>query len=125
MAHNPHHRILALSATPGKNSESVQAIVDGLHISRIEIRDEHSMDLQKYLFKKVRELVRVCALFQLLINSLQHTDIQIVQMNDSINAIKTSLAAVMMASTYSLPLDYPLIPSVALAQNCSDCWMLQ
>jgi ATP-dependent DNA helicase MPH1 len=56
MAHNPHHRILALSATPGKNSESVQAIVDGLHISRIEIRDEHSMDLQKYMFKKVSGL---------------------------------------------------------------------
>ncbi|QRW05020.1 Helicase conserved C-terminal domain [Ceratobasidium sp. AG-Ba] len=76
MAHNPYHRILALSATPGKNSESVQAIVDGLHISRIEIRDEHSMDLQKYMFKR-------------------HTDIQIVEMNDAINAIKTSLAAVM------------------------------
>ncbi|CUA77484.1 fanconi anemia group M protein [Rhizoctonia solani] len=52
MARNPHHRILALSATPGKNSETVQAIVDGLHISRIEIRDESSMDLQKYIFKK-------------------------------------------------------------------------
>ncbi|KAF8605019.1 P-loop containing nucleoside triphosphate hydrolase protein [Ceratobasidium sp. AG-I] len=91
MAHNPHHRILALSATPGKNSDSVQAIVDGLHISRIEIRDEHSMDLQKYLFKK-------------------HTDIQVVQMNDSINAIKTSLAAVMM----------PLLKAAQTAGCCNN-----
>ncbi|KAG9128306.1 3'-5' DNA helicase [Ceratobasidium sp. 392] len=91
MAHNPHHRILALSATPGKNSESVQDIVDGLHISRIEIRDEHSMDLQKYLFKK-------------------HTDIQIVEMNDAINAIKTSLAAVM----------WPLLKTVQTAGCCNN-----
>ncbi|KAG8721569.1 3'-5' DNA helicase [Ceratobasidium sp. 394] len=91
MAHNPHHRILALSATPGKNSESVQTIVDGLHISRIEIRDEHSMDLQKYIFKK-------------------HTDIQVVEMNDAINAIKTSLAAVML----------PLLKAVQTAGCCNN-----
>ncbi|KAG9101452.1 3'-5' DNA helicase [Ceratobasidium sp. 370] len=91
MAHNPHHRILALSATPGKNSESVQAIVDGLHISRIEIRDEHSMDLQKYIFKK-------------------HTDIQVVEMNDAINAIKTSLAAVML----------PLLKTAQTAGCCNN-----
>ncbi|KAJ1311629.1 hypothetical protein OPQ81_010105 [Rhizoctonia solani] len=76
MARNPHHRILALSATPGKNSETVQSIVDGLHISRIEIRDENSMDLQRYIFKK-------------------HTDIQIVAMNDGINEIKASLVSLM------------------------------
>ncbi|KAG8768278.1 3'-5' DNA helicase [Ceratobasidium sp. 428] len=91
MARNPHHRVLALSATPGKNSESVQGIVDGLHISRIEIRDEHSMDLQKYLFKK-------------------HTDIQIVEMNDAINAIKTSLAAVM----------WPLLKTAQTAGCCNN-----
>ncbi|KAG8744675.1 3'-5' DNA helicase [Ceratobasidium sp. 414] len=91
MARNPYHRILALSATPGKNSESVQAIVDGLHISRIEIRDEHSMDLQKYIFKK-------------------HTDIQVVEMNDAINAIKTSLAAVML----------PLLKTAQTAGCCNN-----
>ncbi|CEL57534.1 fanconi anemia group M protein [Rhizoctonia solani AG-1 IB] len=91
MARNPHHRILALSATPGKNSETVQSIVDGLHISRIEIRDENSMDLQKYIFKK-------------------HTDIQIVAMNDGINDIKASLVAVMN----------PLLKTVQTAGCCNN-----
>lgn len=50
---NPHHRILALTATPGNGSDAVQAVVDSLHISNIEIRDERSLDLQPYLFKKV------------------------------------------------------------------------
>ncbi|KAH9950517.1 P-loop containing nucleoside triphosphate hydrolase protein [Amylocystis lapponica] len=52
MAKNPHFRLLALTATPGGNPEAVQAIVDSLHISHIEIRDEQSMDLRQYLFKK-------------------------------------------------------------------------
>ncbi|CAE6447946.1 unnamed protein product [Rhizoctonia solani] len=91
MAHNPYHRILALSATPGKNSETVQSIVDGLHISRIEIRDENSMDLQKYIFKK-------------------HTDIQIVAMNDGINDIKASLVALMN----------PLLKTVQTAGCCNN-----
>ena len=53
MAKNPHFRILALTATPGNNPEGVQRIVDSLHISHIEIRNEMSFDLQQYLFKKV------------------------------------------------------------------------
>ncbi|EJD04033.1 P-loop containing nucleoside triphosphate hydrolase protein [Fomitiporia mediterranea MF3/22] len=52
MAKNPHFRILALTATPGNNPEAVQAIVDSLHISHIEIRNESSFDLQRYIFKK-------------------------------------------------------------------------
>ncbi|KAG8763873.1 3'-5' DNA helicase [Ceratobasidium sp. 423] len=91
MARNPHHRILALSATPGKNSETVQSIVDGLHISRIEIRDENSMDLQKYIFKK-------------------HTDIQIVAMNDDINEIKANLVSLMN----------PLLKTVQTAGCCNN-----
>ncbi|CAE7051632.1 unnamed protein product [Rhizoctonia solani] len=91
MARNPHHRILALSATPGKNSETVQAIVDGLHISRIEIRDENSMDLQKYIFKK-------------------HTDIQVVVMSDGIKNIKESLVAMMN----------PLLKTVQTAGCCNN-----
>ncbi|CAE6524443.1 unnamed protein product [Rhizoctonia solani] len=91
MARNPHHRILALSATPGKNSETVQSIVDGLHISRIEIRDENSMDLQKYIFKK-------------------HTDIQIVAMNDGINDIKANLVSAMN----------PLLKTVQTAGCCNN-----
>jgi ATP-dependent DNA helicase MPH1 len=53
MAKNPHHRILALTATPGGRPEVTQTIVDALHISRIEIRNEESMDLKPYMFEKV------------------------------------------------------------------------
>ncbi|KAG9016658.1 3'-5' DNA helicase [Tulasnella sp. 427] len=52
MAKNPHFRVLALSATPGGKVESVQAVVDSLHISHIEIRNEDSLDLRQYLHKK-------------------------------------------------------------------------
>jgi ATP-dependent DNA helicase MPH1 len=53
MAKNPHFRVLALTATPGSTPDAVQVIVDNLHISRIEIRDEGSLDLKEYVFKKV------------------------------------------------------------------------
>ncbi|KAF9270443.1 P-loop containing nucleoside triphosphate hydrolase protein [Marasmius fiardii PR-910] len=52
MAKNPHFRVLALTATPGSTSDAVQNIVDGLHISRIEIRDENSLDLRPYIHEK-------------------------------------------------------------------------
>ncbi|KDR84769.1 hypothetical protein GALMADRAFT_217833 [Galerina marginata CBS 339.88] len=52
MAKNPHFRVLALTATPGNNPEAVQSLIDGLHISRIEIRDENSLDLKQYIHKK-------------------------------------------------------------------------
>ncbi|KZT21696.1 P-loop containing nucleoside triphosphate hydrolase protein [Neolentinus lepideus HHB14362 ss-1] len=55
MAKNPHFRILALTATPGGKPEVVQEIVDSLHISRIEIRDENSIDLRGYMHKKITE----------------------------------------------------------------------
>jgi ATP-dependent DNA helicase MPH1 len=54
MAKNPHFRVLALTATPGGTPEAVQAIVDSLHISRIEIRDEQSLDIRSYVYEKVR-----------------------------------------------------------------------
>jgi len=53
MATNGHFRILALTATPGAKPEAVQAIVDSLHISHIEIRDENSHDLRQYILPKV------------------------------------------------------------------------
>lgn len=53
MTKNPHFRVLALTATPGSTPDAVQAIVDSLHISRIEIRDEGSLDLREYIHKKV------------------------------------------------------------------------
>lgn len=52
MAKNPHFRVLALTATPGSSQEAIQGIVDCLHISRIEIRDEGSLDLREYMHKK-------------------------------------------------------------------------
>ena len=52
MQHNPHFRIMALTATPGGKPEAVQEIVDALHISHIEIRDESDPDLKKYLHVK-------------------------------------------------------------------------
>lgn len=54
MAKNPHFRLLALTATPGGKTEAVQNLIDGLHISRIEIRDENSLDLKDYIHLKVR-----------------------------------------------------------------------
>jgi ATP-dependent DNA helicase MPH1 len=53
MAKNSHFRVLALTATPGGTPEAVQDIVDACHISRIEIRDEDSLDLKEYLHHKV------------------------------------------------------------------------
>ncbi|KAG7099443.1 hypothetical protein E1B28_001294 [Marasmius oreades] len=52
MAKNPYFRVLALTATPGSTPDAVQNIVDGLHISRIEIRDENSLDLKPYIHEK-------------------------------------------------------------------------
>jgi len=53
MAANPFFRILALTATPGSKPEAVQAIIDSLHISHIEIRNEGSLDVQPYMHKRV------------------------------------------------------------------------
>ena len=56
MANNPHFRVLALTATPGSTPEAVQAVVDSLHISRIELRDEQSIDIRNYIKEKVWRL---------------------------------------------------------------------
>lgn len=53
MALNPNFRVLALTATPGSNREAVQAVVDNMHISHIEIRDENALDLREYVHRKV------------------------------------------------------------------------
>lgn len=76
MAKNPHFRLLALTATPGNSQEAMQAIVDSLHISRIEVRDERSLDLRGYMHKKEIK---------------QH----IIQMNDQINHFQQLLKTVM------------------------------
>ncbi|KAF4572694.1 3'-5' DNA helicase [Pleurotus pulmonarius] len=76
MAKNPHFRILALTATPGGTPEKVQDLVDALHISHIEIRDEHSLDLKPFIHEKRIE---------------QH----IIKMNDDINRVMLPLAKLM------------------------------
>ncbi|KAG8718813.1 3'-5' DNA helicase, partial [Ceratobasidium sp. 395] len=68
MANNANHRVLALSTTLLKGDKLIQDIVDGLHISRIEIRDECRAGLQNDLLK-------------------EHFDLQIVEMNNTINVI--------------------------------------
>lgn len=52
-ARNHNFRILALTATPSGKVEGVQALIDSLHISHIEIREEGSIDIVKYVHKKV------------------------------------------------------------------------
>lgn len=61
MAKNPHFRVLALTATPGANPEAVQSLIDGLHISRIDIRDENSLDLKPFIHHKVDTVALVFA----------------------------------------------------------------
>lgn len=50
--YNQSFRVLALTATPGSTVESVQAVIDGLDISRVEIRTEHSLDIREYVHAK-------------------------------------------------------------------------
>ncbi|KIW07582.1 uncharacterized protein PV09_01535 [Verruconis gallopava] len=49
---NESFRILALTATPGSEVESVQKVIDGLDIARCEIRTEKSFDIREYVHQK-------------------------------------------------------------------------
>lgn len=69
---NPSFRVLALTATPGASIEKVQEVIDGLGISRVEIRTEESIDIRQYvhsrkietiLFDNSDEMVMVMELF--------------------------------------------------------------
>jgi ATP-dependent DNA helicase MPH1 len=46
---NESVRILALTATPGADVKAVQEVIDGLDISRVEIRTDQSLDLREYV----------------------------------------------------------------------------
>ncbi len=46
---NQSFRVLALTATPGSSVEAVQQVIDGLDISRVEIRTEESLDIRQYV----------------------------------------------------------------------------
>ncbi|KAI9737129.1 MAG: 3'-5' DNA helicase [Cirrosporium novae-zelandiae] len=84
---NSSFRVLALTATPGASVEAVQAVVDHLDISRVEIRTEKSIDIQPYVhsrkvetevFEISEEMGRVMDLFskalQPLVNKLVSTN---------------------------------------------------
>lgn len=49
---NTSFRVLALTATPGASVETVQEVIDGLGISRIEIRTEESLDIRRYVHSR-------------------------------------------------------------------------
>ena len=49
---NTSFRVLALTATPGSTVESVQQVIDGLGISRVEIRTEESIDIRQYVHSR-------------------------------------------------------------------------
>lgn len=46
---NKSFRVLALTATPGSTVEAVQEVIDGLDISKVEIRTEQSLDIREYV----------------------------------------------------------------------------
>ncbi|KAF2203740.1 P-loop containing nucleoside triphosphate hydrolase protein [Delitschia confertaspora ATCC 74209] len=52
---NESFRVLALTATPGGDVESVQKVIDGLDISRVEIRTEQSLDIRNYVHGRTVE----------------------------------------------------------------------
>ena len=54
---NSSFRVLALTATPGASVESVQEVIDGLGISRVEIRTEESLDIRQYVHARKIETV--------------------------------------------------------------------
>ncbi|KAJ5247622.1 hypothetical protein N7468_002605 [Penicillium chermesinum] len=53
---NNSFRVLALTATPGSTVETVQEVIDGLNISRVEIRTEESLDIRDYVHARNIEL---------------------------------------------------------------------
>lgn len=54
--YNKSFRVLALTATPGSTVESVQAVIDGLDISQVEIRTENSLDIRDYVHSRNIEI---------------------------------------------------------------------
>ncbi|KAL1919923.1 uncharacterized protein VTP21DRAFT_1855 [Calcarisporiella thermophila] len=48
-------RVLALTATPGSDVQTVQSVITNLRISRIEIRTEESLDIRQYIHRRTIE----------------------------------------------------------------------
>lgn len=53
---NNSFRVLALTATPGSTVEAVQGVIDGLDISRVEIRTEQSLDIRDYVHSRNEDI---------------------------------------------------------------------
>ncbi|KAG4306264.1 hypothetical protein PORY_000252 [Pneumocystis oryctolagi] len=56
---NKSFRILALTATPGTDVDSVQEVINSLCIARIELRTEDSIDIRGYIHNRVVETILV------------------------------------------------------------------
>ncbi|XLR14107.1 hypothetical protein HN51_035008 [Arachis hypogaea] len=52
-------RILALTATPGSKKQTVQHVIDNLHVSKLEYRSEVNHDVIPYVHNRKIELVEV------------------------------------------------------------------
>ncbi|XP_024930384.2 DEAD-box ATP-dependent RNA helicase FANCM isoform X1 [Ziziphus jujuba] len=52
-------RILALTATPGAKQQTIQQIIDNLHISTLEYRNESDHDVSPYVHNRKIELIQV------------------------------------------------------------------
>ncbi len=95
MARNPHFRVLALTATPGSTPAAVQAIIDSLHISHIEIRDEESLDLRPYIFKKASWCFLSSIIAYRCSILTQEIEYHVIPMTESILRIQAPLAKLM------------------------------
>ncbi|WRT70898.1 uncharacterized protein IL334_007897 [Kwoniella shivajii] len=82
-AHHPYFRVLALTATPGADVPKVQAVVDALHISRIEIREAEAPEIKKYMNEK-------------------RTERHVVEMNDVIEGFRDRWATLMRPNVAKL-----------------------
>ena len=84
---NSSFRILALTATPGASVEAVQEVIDGLGISRVEIRTEESLDIRQYVHsRKVDSVIfeyseEITMLMELFAKALQPPLNKLVGMN--------------------------------------------
>jgi ATP-dependent DNA helicase MPH1 len=54
--YNNSFRVLALTATPGKDVEKVQEVIDGLGIARVEIRTDESLDIRQFIHSRNVEI---------------------------------------------------------------------
>ncbi|EPX70580.1 ATP-dependent 3' to 5' DNA helicase [Schizosaccharomyces octosporus yFS286] len=59
LKYNTHFRVLALTATPGSTTAAVQKVIDCLHISKVIVRNEESVDIRPYVFQKNIQVVKV------------------------------------------------------------------